>query len=106
MANKKWHRDNPLNCPIVKTLNLFNGKWKPMVLHQLTEKTMRYGEIKKNIPNISQKVLTQQLRELERDGVIKRDIYDETILRVEYSLTEKGTKLTPILDLMYDFLYV
>lgn len=103
MNLKKWQIENPLNCPIVKTLNLFNGKWKPMILHQLSTNTLRYGEIKRNIPGVSQKVLTQQLKELERDNIILRKAYNELIPRVEYRLTELGCNLIPILNLMYEF---
>ncbi len=98
---KQWHIDDPLNCPLAATLNIIGGKWKPMVLHMLSAGTMRFGEIKRNIPPVAQKTLTQQLRELEADGIVHREVYAEMPPRVEYSLTDKGLTLTPILGALY-----
>jgi len=103
IVEKRWHIENPLGCPIVSTLNTIGGKWKPMILHMLSGGTMRFGKLKKNIPPISQKMLTQQLRELELDGIVRREIYPEVPPRVEYSLTERGTTLKPILDALYEW---
>jgi len=100
-VNGKWNVDNPLNCPIVSSLNVIGGKWKPMILHMLSSGTLRFGELKKNIPPISQKVLTQQLRELEFDGMVNRKTFPEIPPKVEYYLSEKGCTLVPILDLLY-----
>ena len=86
---------------MLTTLNVIGGKWKPMVLHMLLAHTMRFSDIKKNIPPVSQKMLTQQLRELEADGIVARKIYAEVPPRVEYSLTPRGTTLKPILDDLY-----
>lgn len=72
-----------------------------MILHMLSERTLRFGEIKKNILPASQKMLTQQLRELESDGIVIRTVYPEVPPRVEYSLSERGRSLTPILDELY-----
>ena len=99
--NRHWHNDNPLNCPLAVALNVIGGKWKPMILHMLSSGTQRYGALKKNIPAVSQKVLTQQLRELEADGIVRRTVYMEVPPRVEYALTERGVTLTPILDALY-----
>lgn len=93
-----WNIDDPLNCPMAAALNVVAGKWKPMILHMLGEGTLRFGELKRNIPPASQKVLTDQLRELEMDGVVSRTVYAEIPPKVEYSLTEKGRSLKPILD--------
>jgi DNA-binding HxlR family transcriptional regulator len=100
-VEKHWHIDNPLACPIASTLNMIAGKWKPMILHMLSAGTMRFGEIKRNIPPVSQKMLTQQLRELEIDGIIRREVHAEVPPRVEYSLTPRGTTLKPILNELY-----
>lgn len=99
--SRRWHTDNPLDCPLVGALNVIGGKWKPMILHMLSSGTLRYGELKKNIPPVSQKMLTQQLRELETDGIVRRTVYAEVPPRVEYALTERGVTLTPILDALY-----
>lgn len=96
-----WHIENPVNCPMVSAINVIGGKWKPIILHMLSSGTMRFGELKRNIPPVSQKMLTQQLRELEADGIIVRKAYAEVPPRVEYFLTEKGATLTPILNDLY-----
>jgi DNA-binding HxlR family transcriptional regulator len=102
-VKENWKIDNPLNCPIVRSLNLIGGKWKPMILHMLSGGTLRFGELKKNMPPISQKVLTQQLRELEIDGIVERKAYSESPPKVEYFLSEKGSTLTPVLDSLYEW---
>ncbi len=89
------------DCPMVSTLNIIGGKWKPVLLHLLTERTMRFGELKKHIGAISQKMLTQQLRELEADGIVHRQVYAEVPPRVEYSLTAHGLTLRPALQALY-----
>ncbi len=88
------------SCAVELTLEIIGGKWKAVILWHLKEKVLRFGELKKLIPNITQKVLTQQLRELEADGLIHREIYAEVPLRVEYSMTEHGKTLRPILNSM------
>lgn len=98
---KHWHTDNPTSCPLMSAVNMIGGKWKPIILHMLSEGTMRFGELKKNIPPVSQKMLTQQLRELEADGIINRKVYPEVPPRTEYSLTERGLTLKPILQHLY-----
>lgn len=98
---KQWHTENPADCPMVKTINLIGGKWKPVILHMLCEGTLRFGEIKKQIPPVSQKMLTQQLRELEADGIVHRQVYAEVPPRVEYSMTELGNTLKPVLQGLY-----
>lgn len=96
-----WHIDNPIHCPMVAAINMIGGKWKPIILHMLSSGTMRFGELKRNIPPVSQKMLTQQLRELEADGIIVRQVYAEVPPKVEYFLTEKGASLAPILNDLY-----
>lgn len=88
------------NCPVTATLELIGGKWKTIILYALTLGTRRFGELAVRIPNISRKVLTQQLKELERDGLIKRQQFKEIPPRVEYSLTDLGISLSPVFDQM------
>jgi DNA-binding HxlR family transcriptional regulator len=90
-------------CPIETTLDVLGGKWKGMVLHRLLYGTMRFGELKRMIPRVTQRMLTRQLRELERDGVIRRKVYPEVPPKVEYSLTTVGLSLKPILLMMSDW---
>lgn len=87
-------------CPVTTTLSVIGGKWKPIILFIIEEETKRFGEIKKMIPGITQKMLTQQLRELEQDGVIHRKVYPVVPPKVEYSMTEYGKTLSPILAAM------
>ncbi|MDT8719314.1 helix-turn-helix transcriptional regulator [Clostridium sp. 19966] len=87
-------------CPVETTLLLIGDKWKVLILRELISGTKRFGELKKAIGSISQKVLTQQLRSMEEDGLIKRKVYAEVPPKVEYSLTEDGLSLKPILDSM------
>ncbi|WP_010296275.1 winged helix-turn-helix transcriptional regulator [Clostridium senegalense] len=88
-------------CEMEITLNVIGGKWKPLILHLLIyEGTKRFGEIKNFIGNISHKTLTNQLRELEADGLITRTVYPTVPPKVEYSITEKGNSLSNILEEM------
>lgn len=84
-------------CPIESTLSLISGKWKILIIKALSQGPSRYGEIQREIPQISAKVLTQQLRELEQDGLIMRKEYPDNILRVEYTITPMGISLAPVL---------
>lgn len=93
-------RELPL-CPVETTLTLIGDKWKVLILRDLINGTKRFGELKKSIGSISQKVLTQQLRSMEEDGLVERKVYAEVPPRVEYSLTETGSSLRPILDSMW-----
>lgn len=87
-------------CPVETTLMLIGDKWKVLILRDLLTGTKRFGELKKSIGNVSQKVLTAQLRDMEEKGLITRTVYAEVPPRVEYSLTELGQSLKPILDAM------
>lgn len=86
---------------MVTTVNIIGGKWKPILLHMLSSRPMRHGELRRNIPPISQKVLTQQLRELETDGIVARTIHPTVPPAVEYHLTPKGETLKPLLESLY-----
>lgn len=90
-------------CPVEITLSLIGDKWKVLVLRELINGTKRFGELKKSIGSISQKVLTQQLRSMEEDGLVERKVYAEVPPRVEYSLTKDGFSLKPILDSMMEW---
>jgi DNA-binding HxlR family transcriptional regulator len=85
-------------CPITVALKVIGGKWKVIILYILRDGTLRFGEIRKKIPKITQKMLTQQLRELESDGLITREVYPEVPPKVEYSTTDLAQELSPILD--------
>ena len=87
-------------CGIASTLDVIGGKWKGIILWHLLNKTLRFSQLQRRIPTVTQKMLTQQLRELERDGLIHRKVYAEVPPRVEYSLTSKGESLHDILHLM------
>ena len=88
-------------CPVETTLVLIGDKWKVLILRDLMPGTKRFGELKKSIGNVSQKVLTAQLRAMEENGLVQRDVYAEVPPKVEYSLTELGKSLKPILDSMW-----
>ena len=87
-------------CPVETTLMLIGDKWKVLILRDLMPGTKRFGELKKSICSVSQKVLTAQLRDMEQNGLVHREVYAEVPPRVEYSLTELGRSLEPILDAM------
>lgn len=88
-------------CPVETTLMLIGDKWKVLILRDLMPGTKRFGELKKSIGSVSQKVLTAQLRDMEEKGLVNRHVYAEVPPRVEYSLTALGQSLKPILDAMW-----
>jgi len=93
-----------LKCSIEYTLNKIGGKWKTVILWNLgTEDTHRYNELRRLLPGVTHKVLTQQLKELEQDEFISRKQYDEIPPKVEYTLTDKGKTLMPVLQAMHDW---
>jgi len=87
-------------CPVKLTADIIGGKWKPLILFYLEDGTLRFGQLQKRIPGMTKKMLTQHLRELERDGIIHRKVYAVVPPKVEYSLTKHGESLKPILKLM------
>lgn len=91
---------NGVECPVTATLEIIGGKWKPFIVYHLTFGTRRFGELAARIPGISRKVLTEQLKELEADGLVIRTQYKEIPPRVEYSLTELGNSLSSVFDEM------
>ena len=93
-------KDIPYDCPIEATLGLIGGKWKALIIDHLTDGALRFGALQKMMPKITPKMLTQQLRELEEDGLVIRRVYPVAPPKVEYELTEFGTSVLPILDAM------
>lgn len=91
------------NCPVDATLRLIGGKYKSLILWHLVGGPLRHGELHKLIPQATPKMLTQQLRELENDNLLQREVYPVVPPKVEYSLTEFGLSLKPILSAMYDW---
>ncbi|NDV20128.1 transcriptional regulator [Pseudodesulfovibrio sp. JC047] len=91
--------DKKYFCSVELTLQVIGGKWKPIILYRLgNEGVLRFSEVKRSIPNITQKMLTQQLRELEKDGVVHREVYAQVPPKVEYSLTQQGQSIMPIIE--------
>ena len=94
-------KENMPACPVETTLMLISNKWKILIIRDFLTGTKRFGELKKSLETISQKVLTSNLRDMEQNGLIAREVFPEVPPRVEYSLTELGLSLKPILDAMY-----
>lgn len=92
-----------INCPVSATIQLIGGKYKSLILWHLYSQTLRYNELRKLIPEATAKMMTQQLRELENDGLVNRKVYPVVPPKVEYSLTELGNSLFPILEAMYNW---
>ena len=88
-------------CPVETTLTLISDKWKVLIIRDLLPGTKRFGELKKSIGSVSQKVLTSQLRQMEESGLLTRTVYPEVPPRVEYTLTELGQSLRPVLDALW-----
>jgi len=91
-------RGKTYNNPVELSLEVVGGKWKMPILWRLKEKVWRYGELKKSLGNVTHKMLTEQLRELERDGLIHREVYQVVPPKVEYSLTRRGRTIIPIIE--------
>ena len=85
-------------CPVEATLSLIDGKWKGVILYHLLRGTLRFNEIRRRVPSVTQRMLTNQLRELEADGLVRRKVYAEVPPRVEYSLSERGQTLAPVIE--------
>lgn len=92
---------NGYNCPVVATLDVIGGKYKALILWHLLDKTLRFGELRKLIPQATPKMLTQQLRELEEDDLVARTVYPVVPPKVEYALTDLGKSIQPILVAVY-----
>lgn len=96
-------KDELPECPVATTVQLIGNKWKLLIIRNLLDKTQRFTDFIKTIPGISKKVLTDNLRALEDDGLIEREVFAEVPPRVEYSLSALGKTLKPILDAMWDW---
>lgn len=91
------------DCPVETTLMLISDRWKVLIIRDLLQGTKRFGELKRSVGNISQKVLTANLRDMEESGLLTREVFPEVPPRVEYTLTETGYSLKPILDAMLEW---
>ena len=100
MVEKNSMADLPA-CPVETTLTLISSRWKVLILRDLLTGTKRFGELQRTVGHVSQKMLTQSLRQMEADGLLTRTVYPEVPPRVEYSLTELGFSLKPVLDAMW-----
>lgn len=88
-------------CPVINTLDIIGGKWKVLILYYLNEETRRFNELQRLLAGINQRMLTLQLRELENDGIVHREVYPQVPPKVEYSLTEFGRTLMPVIEAMH-----
>ncbi len=94
------YQDGTFGCPVEVGLQMVSGKWKPQIFYELLQQTLRFGELQRRIPGVSRHVLTIQLRELEKNGIIERTVFNSIPPKVEYALTEFGKSLEPILEQM------
>ncbi|UOO92486.1 MULTISPECIES: winged helix-turn-helix transcriptional regulator [Vitreoscilla] len=90
-------------CPVHVTLDVIGGKWKVLILYHLCQGTQRFNELRRLLPDITQRMLTLQLRELEQAGIVHREVYPQVPPKVEYSLTEFGKTLMPVIQVMHDW---
>lgn len=97
MVEKRYH------CAVEVTVDLIGGKWKPVILAHLKEGVRRYGELRRLMPTTSEKMLVQQLRELEADGLVRRTVFATVPPQVEYDLTDEGWSLVPALTALYEW---
>lgn len=96
-------KDELPECPVATTVSLIGSKWKLLIIRNLLQRPWRFNELKKDLEGVSQKVLTDSLRSMEKDGLITRTIYPEVPPRVEYALSDLGKTLKPILDSMVEW---
>ena len=103
MTEKAGKLENHYNCPVEATMDVIGGKWKVIIIHHLLDGTKRFSELRRLIPQVTQRMLTSQLRELESDGAVHREVYPQVPPKVEYSLTKLGKTLEPVLLVMHDW---
>ena len=94
---------SPSECPVNTTLSIIGGKWKVLILYNLSQETRRFNELRRQLPDITQRMLTLQLRELEDDGIVHREVYAQVPPKVEYSLTDFGRTLLPVVHAMHQW---
>ncbi len=92
-----------ITCPVYRTLAVINGKWKPLIIFVLMNGPRRFNELRRRLPGVTQRMLTSQLRELERDTIVNRVVFEQVPPHVEYSLTEKGKALWPMFTAMQEW---
>ncbi len=97
MNKKRLVKDPEYNCPVEATIRIIGGKWKCLIIHHLMDGTKRFNELRRLIPVITQRMLTSQLRELEADQIVNRKVYAQVPPKTEYSLTQLGKTLEPVL---------
>lgn len=103
MNKRQAVEDKKYNCPVEATMSVIGGKWKCLIIHHLIDGTKRFNELRRLIPVITQRMLTSQLRELEADQIVNRKVYAVVPPKTEYSLTELGKTLEPVLWAMHDW---
>ena len=103
MKNSELHSKLHSVCPAQEAWDVVAGKWKPCIIHVLSQGTVRFNELKRNVPGITQRMLTRQLRELEQNGIVARHHYPEIPARVEYELTKLGHSMLPIFTNLTDW---
>lgn len=100
-GNKMKEKNKSYNCPVSETLGLIGGKYKTLIIWNLLDKTLRFSDLRRMIPQATAKMLTQQLRELEKDALLTRKVYAVVPPKVEYSLTKEAAALRPVLEAMF-----
>ena len=100
---RKQRHTTYTNCPVEAALEIIGGKWKSIILFKVLEEPRRFNELRRRIPNLTQRMLTNQLRELERDGLIARKVYAQVPPKVEYSITVLGKTLEPVLQALTEW---
>ena len=103
MKTKAENDKKMVSCEVETTLQIIGGRWKVLIIRELLQGVRRFGELQRTLVGITQKMLTQQLREMEKDGIIHRKVYAEIPPKVEYSLTPLGESLQPILNAMHEW---
>lgn len=102
-ANRFDRYDCSDGCPVEAALEQISGKWKGLAVYHLLDRTLRFNELMRQLGNVTQRSLTKQLRELERDGIVHRKVYAVVPPKVEYSLTSKGQKLRPVIEALHSW---
>lgn len=101
--NRKNSENSSGCCPVSTTLEIIGGKWKVLIIHHLAKDTRRFNELQRLLGSVTQRMLTLQLRELENDGIVHREVYAQVPPKVEYSLTHFGKTLIPVIESMYQW---